>query len=76
MSQTRDITSITNSMILAMDKVARQNDMGKEWLDDNDTNRPLIKAMVAKIVADRFAYDTVDDTSDHDHYAASVVAGE
>ena len=75
MSQTRDITSITNSMLLAMDKVARQNDMGKEWLDDNDINRPLIKAMVAKIVADRFAYDSVEDTA-HDHYAASVVAGE
>lgn len=52
---TTDIESLTNSVMQAMEKEFRKNDMGGAFHAQYDANRAIILGMVASVVVDHLA---------------------
>lgn len=63
MSQTTDISSITNSAMMALDKEFRKNGI-YSFQTKHDEVRPIIQAMVAQVVADHIAAEVIEETRD------------
>jgi len=63
MSKTTDVSSITNSVMMAIDKEMRKNEI---WTFQKKHHqvRPIINAMVKEIVADHIAEMVIEDTRD------------
>jgi hypothetical protein len=59
---TTDVDSITNSAVMALDKVFRRNDI--PFAHRHEEARELLRAMVASVVADEIASRTVEETRD------------
>lgn len=53
--KTTDVSSITNSVLMAMEKEFRKNGMAGTFHEHVEANRPLIQGMVASIVADHLS---------------------
>ena len=58
--QTTDVSSITNSAIMELDKVFRKN--GIPFAHRHDEARELLTALVATVVADYAAERTIEET--------------
>lgn len=63
MSKTTDVSSITNSVMMAIDKEFRKNEV-YTFPREHAAVRPIIHAMVAQIVADHIAEMVVEETRD------------
>ena len=58
--QTTDVSSITNSVVMALDAVMRKN--GIPFANRHDEARELLTTLVASAVADHIADITVEET--------------
>jgi len=63
MSKTTDVSSITNSVMMAIDSEFRKNEVFSFPRKHNEV-RPIIHAMVAQIMADHIAEIVVEETRD------------
>ena len=63
MSETTDVSSITNSVMMAMDKEFRKNGIFTFPRKHSEV-RPVIHALVAQIMADHIAEMVVEETRD------------
>ena len=63
MSKTTDVSSITNSVMMAIDSESRKNEVFSFPRKHNEV-RPIIHAMVAQIMADHIAEIVVEETRD------------
>lgn len=61
MSKTADVSSITNSVMMAIDKEFRKNEV-YSFPRKHGAVRPIIHAMVAQIMADHIAEVVVEET--------------
>lgn len=65
--KTTDVSSITNSAVMALDAVFRRNDI--PFAHRHDEAREMIQKLVSSVVADEIARRTVNETRD-DRWAA------
>ncbi len=63
MSKTTDVSSMTNSILMAVDKEFRKNEV-YSFPRKHAEVRPIIHAMVAQIMADHIAEMIVEETRD------------
>lgn len=63
MSKTTDVGSMTNSILMAIDKEFRKNEV-YSFPRKHAEVRPIIHAMVAQIMADHIAEMIVEETRD------------
>lgn len=65
--QTTDLSSLTNSVMMAMDKEFRKNNV--PFAHRHREARAVVEALVANVLADHHAATTVEETRDVRHAA-------
>lgn len=68
MSKTTDVSSIVNSVLMAIDKEFRKNEV-YSFPRKHAQVRPIIHAMVAEIMSDHIAEMVIDETRDERLYS-------